>query len=383
VERHKLFQKISGIYEAISNLREDQSQRNLDELKKELNKFFTDSKCLEVLYTKNTDKIFFGMCVIPRIDRAHDMLYTNEKIVFKDYYLEIDSKLFEPTLELTNDEITAIVLHEVGHIVNNSQPTESLRKSIDIYLAKNKTKLSPEDYQGATTTLLNYAISDAIRKQNSMFFIKDEEVIADEFVHYYGLGSDLQSALRKINSKALLINKDVDNKLVVLSWALRLTATINLVRLPALRTLQKGEHLVNTQLEKRQIQAIQRILLDGRYVSESGMLDSIKAKLDGMFKQIRYKGVRGLEDDLYEYNMRIRNVETEDDALLLIREINSRIAILDDYIHSEKFEGEELHRWLDTVDKFKKQREMLSNKITYKQKASMINVSYPEITMKY
>ena len=40
---------------------------NLNNLKNELNRFFKDSKCMDVIYTKNTDKLFFGMCVMPVI----------------------------------------------------------------------------------------------------------------------------------------------------------------------------------------------------------------------------------------------------------------------------------------------------------------------------
>ena len=37
---------------------------NLLVIKEELNRFFRDSKCKEVLYTTNTDKMFFGIKII-------------------------------------------------------------------------------------------------------------------------------------------------------------------------------------------------------------------------------------------------------------------------------------------------------------------------------
>ena len=33
---------------------------------------------------------------------------------------------------------------------------------------------------------------------------------------------------------------------------------------------------------------------------------------------MKKNGLRSIEEDLFEYNMRLRNVETQDDAILLI-----------------------------------------------------------------
>ena len=38
-----------------------------NQLKRELNSFFRDSNCTAVYFTKNTDKMFFGMKVYPTI----------------------------------------------------------------------------------------------------------------------------------------------------------------------------------------------------------------------------------------------------------------------------------------------------------------------------
>ena len=41
---------------------------DLRSLKNELNRFFTDSECKEVLYTTNNDNMYFGIKIIPMID---------------------------------------------------------------------------------------------------------------------------------------------------------------------------------------------------------------------------------------------------------------------------------------------------------------------------
>ena len=64
---------------AVDNFMQSKSSSDLMDIRKELNKFFKDSKCIDIIYTKNTDKLFFGMRVYPRIE--NDMV---EKIVFED-----------------------------------------------------------------------------------------------------------------------------------------------------------------------------------------------------------------------------------------------------------------------------------------------------------
>ena len=88
------------------------SSSRLNELKNELNKLFTGAKCREVIFTDNTDKLFFGMRVYPEItgDMAMNILHDNDPVSYDAYYLEIDSKLIDPMLNLNGRELTDIPL---------------------------------------------------------------------------------------------------------------------------------------------------------------------------------------------------------------------------------------------------------------------------------
>ena len=134
-----------GMITAIGLIMEYEEERDqsklsvgLIDLKNELNKFFKDSICKEIIYTNNTDKMFFGMTIMPYIktDNVYSLLNTDEKIRISEYYLELDSKLFDPILDLTVAEIVAILLHEVGHLVNDSSNIQRLRKNIMNYTDK-------------------------------------------------------------------------------------------------------------------------------------------------------------------------------------------------------------------------------------------------------
>ena len=65
--RTKLKDAYDDIEIAIQNIKKDPKQEFILDLQNALNKFF-DAKCLRVLYTNNTDKLFFGIYAMPKID---------------------------------------------------------------------------------------------------------------------------------------------------------------------------------------------------------------------------------------------------------------------------------------------------------------------------
>lgn len=354
----------------------------LNSLRNELNLFFKDSTCLDVIYTNNTDKMFFGMVVIPEINSFSiiDILQSNEPYRIRSYYVEFDSKLFSPSLDMDVDELVAILLHDVGHVVNDSKPIYQVRAAIDSYLAKNNEVLAITDsihYK----EILGFGIKDAVRKFSSIFEKqKEDELIADEFVAYYGFGPALESGFDKIVQAGFNINRNINNKLIVLTWVLRIYKDIKLRRISAIRTLNKGKELTGSRLEKREIDNVIRRMnrIDDEALIE-GAIENLRNKYNTTISNIKYKGIRSFEDDLYEYNMRIRNVEDEEEALYILRQINTRLAILDDYVSTEKLSEAEQARWFNLIDKYQKLREELSKKIVYRNKSYGLFVQYPDI----
>ena len=88
---------------------------------------------------------------------------------FEKYYIEFDSKLFDPMLGLDEKEITAILLHEIGHIVYDTGSIDEVRKNIDIYFSKTGDYLSPkisDNYK----EVIAYALKDSVVKAASLFW---------------------------------------------------------------------------------------------------------------------------------------------------------------------------------------------------------------------
>jgi hypothetical protein len=350
----------------------------LVDLKNELNTFFKDSTCKDVIYTNNTDKIFFGMSVMPIVDadKVYDILQSTDQYRVSSYYLELDSKLFKQTLGLSARELVAVLLHEVGHMVKDSTPMTEVRHNIDVYLMKNKETIGISD-SVHYKEILAFGIKDALRKVTSLFENRDEELIADEFVVRCGYGADLESAFNKIIKNSYNINKDVDNKIILLSWVLRLYKDVKLRRITAIRAMRKGKDLTPSKLEKKEMDNVIRRLerIDDDALLES-VFDDLMGKYRSSIKQMKYKGIRSFDEDLYEFSLRAKNIETQEDAYMLLRQINTRMALIDDYIMTEDLAEDEKKRWFALYDKYQKLREDLSKKAIYQNK-NRLYINYP------
>lgn len=380
MDKYKFQEKYAQQFEDMENIlieiKANPSPRALNDLKKELNSFFSGSKCRELIYTRNIDKLFFGMAVIPyfRPEVANRIISSEDPVQVEEYYLELDSKLFSPFLGLNRKELLAILLHEVGHMVNDSSPVDTLRKNLDKYLAVTNNSIKLTDNVHYQEILL-FGIKDALRKITSIFSKPDDETIADSFVVMCGYGKYLESALDKITSNSYRLNRDVDNKFIVLSWVLRLYADVKLRRIVAIKNLQKAQLLTGSKFEKREINNIIREL---RKIDDDSLLEA--GGVSKFFANFTKKNIRQYEDDYYDYNLRVKNVNHEDDALSIMHSINVRINIIEDYLESgEDLSSAEVKRLTELVAKFRKLRDILANKNVYGSDYSRLYITYPDI----
>ena len=102
-----------------------------------------------------------------------------------------------------------------------------------------------------------------------------------------------------------------------------------------------------------------------------------------LVNSIKQNGIRSIEQDVYEYTMRIKNIEDENDALLLMRQINNRISILEDYVATEELEDRERDKIYKLMDKYYTLRESLTKKTVYKQKMYGLFADYNALQKMY
>ena len=370
----------------MAKVKQNPNSHNLNNLKDELNKFFKDSTCKEIIYTLNTDKMFFGMSVLPVIDSnmVAKSITSDEKIRIIGYYLEFDSKLFDL---LTTRELVAVLLHEVGHMVNDSRPMQIVSDGLNLQLARkneNITRLSDVEFK----ELMVFAYSNSLQKLYSIFESRDEEVIADEFSVACGFGDELENAIKKIVRNTGTLNKGVNSKLAIIQWSLRVYKDLALRRLIAIKTLKKIYSMSPSELEKRTIRNIVRTLEEptkAKALAEGSFIDRMLDKTSSAYRSFKYRGMRSLEDDLYEYSLRIENVETEEDALIILRGVNLRMSMIDDYIleQGKNISDSEKERWFKLKNKYQILRDKLGAKKIYKDKYYSLFVNTPVVHSRY
>ena len=370
----------------MAKVKQNPNSHNLNNLKDELNKFFKDSTCKEIIYTLNTDKMFFGMSVLPVIDSnmVAKSITSDEKIRIIGYYLEFDSKLFDL---LTTRELVAVLLHEVGHMVNDSRPMQIVSDGLNLQLARKNeiiTRLSDVEFK----ELMVFAYSNSLQKLYSIFESRDEEVIADEFSVACGFGDELENAIKKIVRNTGTLNKGVNSKLAIIQWSLRVYRDLALRRLVAIKTLKKIYSMSPSELEKRTIRNVVRTLEEptkAKALAEGSFIDRMLDKTSSAYRSFKYRGMRSLEDDLYEYSLRIENVETEEDALIILRGVNLRMSMIDDYIleQGKNISDSEKERWFKLKNKYQILRDKLGAKKIYKDKYYSLFVNTPVVHSRY
>lgn len=357
---------------------------DLQSLKNELNRFFEDSKCKEVIYTTNVDKMFFGIKIIPTIDadNIYDYLAGDDRKRIDKYIVEFDSKLFDPIMDLTPTELAAILLREVSHIIGSSEPVENARNVLNIYLAENRShiKVSQSIHY---REILAYGFKDYISKAQSIFYTSDiSEILGDEFIISYGFGDDLSSAYNKLFSNNIKLYENCNtSKFIVFSWTLDLYRNIRTRRVGAINTLNNLKSLTASRLERMEMDNVIRRInrIDDDSILTESSKNTIRVKIKEKLKKARLNNLRTIDSTFYEISMQVRNVEDENDALYLLRQINNSISIIDEYRNSEDCDIYEAEKWNQIMDKFIQLREKLTSTVVYKNKNYGLFVNYPEI----
>lgn len=347
-----------------------------------LNKIIDNkANCVNLIYTINTDKLAFGCVVMPRFrgEEVNNLLISGDPIRIQDVEVEIDSKLFD--YAFTDEQIAMIILYNICHMVNDHNPTARVREAIDTYLMNYDTQLIIKDsiqYQ----PIMTLGICDALVQFTNCLYL-DTEIESDPFLENLGFeenfGDTLATLFQVIPGASAEINRRP--KLNMLDWALRLYVDVKKERIPALHLLNKCISICGSTLYKNRFQAVisclHKIDTDS-YVQEAynEFLNESKKNKKSLFSQIKYNGLRGIEEDFYEFMVRARNAETEEEVMYALKQINVRLAILDDYLRNEEMSDQDRQRWTALYNKYVAIRDEIANKKVYNKRNYGIFVDY-------
>ena len=360
-------------------------ERACNRLKDGLNKFMPDFRCTDVTLTQNFDKHFFGVFVLPYI-RDHRWIHnwfagyhigdTNDEydeIKPSTYTLELDGKLFRD-YNLSLAELWAIILGEIS-VLNSPTPYNTFKNRIDAYIALNNISIKIDKIL-AFDTMFYLMSGIMIHNISSVFtnYYFDIPYIPS-IIEDYGLGYAYESSIEKLSLKKSV--KDlIDHTNIALTWYFNNYEDLRDNRYidSMLRNVIRTE--ASSSVRKLALKALDKLVMISddlsKYLSTS-VNESTKRK--GLLYQLKHNGLKSIEEDLFEYNMRLRNVETQDDAILLMRQINSRMSILEEYLRDNP-DDDEKERWGKVYKDYLALREALSKKTVYNKKMYGLFVDY-------
>lgn len=368
----------------IDSLKQDADPDVLRNFAYELNMFFRDVKCEGVLYTNNTDLDFFGVYVQPVLKEKdiYPLLISDYTTTIEKYYVELDSKLFNPLLGLTNREILAIILHDIGSMINSSGPIDRAVKEIDLYLDTTNDVLRTTDNVNYVA-ILTFGLKDLLHKLTSIFTADlTSNVAIDDFIMSCGFINELNSAISKLKKFGYLnMFSEGGSPSAIIAWTIRIYNDIKGQRIRTIRLLRKAASYTPVRLVKREmnhmITALSRI--DDSSILES-VFDDVKMKYQSMTKKFTMSSIKDIEEDYYDYAVTLQNVNDEDDALLLLHRINSRMSVIDGILNDDnpQISDRERKAFADLYERYNQLRNEVVAKKVYKRNYRRIYVNYGE-----
>ena len=361
--------KIENLISDIGKLRDlTNSKEDVESIRQDLNYILPTGRCKEVIYTNNVDKLPFGCIVLPTLAdiNVNAFLITGDEVTIKEYKCEIDSKMFD--YGLTDEEIAQILLFNIFHLISGTRPCEVIREYIDNFFCDENTQLVIRD-SVQYKTILSFGIADALCKITSCLYLPDdidEDAYLESLDFEYG---SFKSAIDKLYNEIPGCEREATRapNLSMLNWSLRLYSNVDNERPAALHLLRKAKDITASNLYIKRIDAIinslNRIDTDA-YVTEA--VNSALNEKGGLLAYLKYTGLRDLENDLYEFQIRAKNAEGEQEVMYALKQINARLTILADYIRENR-DDPDIDHWIEVKAEYEELRDILAKKRLHKR----------------
>jgi len=348
----------------------------LEDMKNQLNNLFQESGiiCTNVIYTNNTDKPFFGIMVNPAISAAESMLIiaTDEPVKLTKYQVELDSKLFNLGLEAS--ELAATLIYEISSMLCDNGAIENTRAIVDLNSLKDDDVIYLRD-SANYAQLVIYALKDTLYKVSSVMFKTDVDlIISNQYIQSLDLQEEIITAQQKISSSVFGTEDTLrDPKASIMNWMLMMYKDMKHNSRAVKDDLKDAKDFTGSRLTKAEIDKTidavdninSQIVIENSTINEHFDKAHMSAVNEiSIFQALKKSGLRSIEDDLYEFTIRMKNCETEEDAMFILRGINTRLNILEDYLlqNADSISDNEKKHWQTVANQYRSLRQELSKK---------------------
>lgn len=343
-----------------------------------INKIIDDKTCINTIITFNNDKLLFGVYVNPTLvdTDLNKIIFSPEPVELTRYSLEIDTKLFDL---LTAPEIAAYIIEDITTTMS-PVTIRNVRALMETIMTDQDLSINVRQSVNFSQLLI-FGIKDTIRKVSSLLYKHSDEDGVNEYASEFDYAGAMPYITEKIHTNIKdTTNIDLNPKLSVLSWVL---STYNDPEMSYEIMLDTLNDAMATTGSKSEVDEIKKTITAlERAVNESLVEATIQQMHEGMsiFKNLKMNGLRSIEDDLYEYKIRVKTCETEDDAMYILHQISTRINILEDYLYNtQDLSDSEIKRWTNVIVAYKNLRYELGKKPVVDKKRYGIYVDYDAI----
>jgi hypothetical protein len=307
------------------------------------------------------------------------VLFDEEIPTVEDYFVEIDLCLLN---DIDRLELGAYLVEEIEGMMDPNN-IKSVGQIIDILAANQDTAIN---LSGSANyiTLMNFAIVESMRDLGS-FILKDSNTVARseiaQTLEYknalVSLGLRLKSS---INNKGSVV---VSPKLSILQWVFEIYKDIKTNYKYARGVLEDAARVTGSYLLRCNtdfaIAALDKEVTAA--LSESYIVEENKKALVnevGLFKSLKKSGLKGLENELYEYKLRVKECKDPDEGAWIMRQLSARITIIEDYLDTEdNLRDYDRERWEEVARLYRDLRmELAGKKLNKAQYGIFVDYDY-------
>lgn len=340
------------IEECFRNIQHEKSvEKNLRMIESAIKREFDVNIKISII---NNKRQFFGMCVYPSPDEINKLttmlLETNVKmadvervhiecVTKGEHIVEIDSiLLYDHNLNASAGEVTAILLHEIGHILTSNNIVcrfERAKEYITIKFDNKTRKLVP--IIPMITTLFNIVTLQIFSNHFNIGLTKEKH--ADELALKMGYGQELADILGKLiaNGQGERVRRSVRDEdkdiEITIDWLIvnikeleyrkdRLKRSLKTIKMttPSPYLAKRLGELTDRVFKKDKETMVEKVeVINEAFIISKLKDDKIKAPVGAVDRSGRVKKL--LPRDLAIYRAELERVNTVDDKIFLLERL--------------------------------------------------------------
>ena len=293
------------------------------------------------------------------------ILLNDDEMSVDKYMVEIDSKIVSV---LDADDLAMYIIHDVDAITHPHAVTR-VRAFMDVLMANQEDNIDLKNSINYSNILI-YGIKYTMRKLTSLLHYNDEEEKS------WPRLADIREHIR--NAVPQIMSDQTQPDLSLLQWCLLVYKNLDTEYKDAIEVLNNAKAVTGSELDISEINKLIKSLkrAASELITESSVFECLQkdtvsrdivreqylGEKFSLFKNLKKNGLRSIEDDLYEYKVRVKNCTEQEDAIYILRCINTRLAILDDYLMNESITDYERQHWQEVADLYRALRIEIGSK---------------------